>query len=69
MLIDFRQMVGRLIRTHHDRGVIVIVDSGYDKPYFQSVQQALPRAARQHLIPANELTSVLADIAPRIMSL
>ena len=68
MLIDFRQMVGRLIRTHYDRGVIVIVDSGYDKPYFQSVQQALPRAARQHLIPANELTALLADIAPRILS-
>ena len=68
MLIDFRQMVGRLIRTHHDRGVVVIVDSGYHKPYFHRVLQALPRGAQYHLIPADELASALADIAPRILS-
>ena len=42
MLLSLKQMVGRLIRTEEDRGVVVIVEGRTDKGYFRRLAEALP---------------------------
>ena len=46
-VIRFRQGLGRLIRSHRDRGVAVILDSRFhSRGYGQLFQDALPDCAR-----------------------
>ncbi len=42
MLLNLKQMVGRLIRTEEDRGIVVIVEGRSDKRYFKRLNEALP---------------------------
>jgi ATP-dependent DNA helicase DinG len=42
MLLNLKQMVGRLIRTEDDRGIVVIVEGRTDKRYFKRLSEALP---------------------------
>jgi Rad3-related DNA helicase/DNA polymerase III epsilon subunit-like protein len=42
MLLNLKQMTGRLIRTEDDRGIVVIVDARPDKSYFRRLSDALP---------------------------
>ena len=42
MLLNLKQMTGRLIRSEEDRGLAVIVDARRDKGYFRRLGDALP---------------------------
>jgi len=42
MLLHLKQMVGRLIRTEADRGVVLLVESRRDRGYFRRIREALP---------------------------
>jgi len=42
MLLHLKQMVGRLIRSETDRGIVVIVDARTGRSYFRRLADALP---------------------------
>ncbi len=42
MLLNLKQMAGRLIRGEEDRGLLVIVDARPEKAYFERLREALP---------------------------
>jgi ATP-dependent DNA helicase DinG len=65
MLLRLKQMMGRLIRTPNDRGVIVLVESRADKPYFRRLADAVPPGARTRLIPASDLDMVMEEFVRR----
>ena len=66
MLLRLKQMMGRLIRTPTDRGIIVVVESRSDKPYFHRLMEAVPEGARCHRTSIDELESVVAPFAQRL---
>jgi ATP-dependent DNA helicase DinG len=61
MLLNLKQMVGRLIRSERDRGVVVIVDPRPDRPYFERLDEALPPGCHVRLVDRSELSGVLAE--------
>lgn len=42
MLLHLKQMIGRLIRSEDDRGVVVVVDARPERRYFRQLSRALP---------------------------
>ena len=46
MLLNLKQMTGRLIRTEEDRGIAVIVEGRTDRRYFARLGEALPAGCR-----------------------
>ena len=62
MLLQLKQMTGRLIRSENDRGVAVIVDARADKAYFRRLKDALPSGAPIRVIRRHQLSSVLAEV-------
>jgi len=68
MLLNLKQMVGRLIRTEDDRGIVVIVEGRPEKRYFRRLPDALPEGQRVRVVTRAELDEVLAEVglgAPR----
>ncbi|MFN2375100.1 MAG: helicase C-terminal domain-containing protein, partial [Candidatus Binatia bacterium] len=65
MLLRLKQMMGRLIRTPTDRGIIVLVEPRADKPYFRRVLASLPPGARHHLVRLDDLDAVVEDFLRR----
>jgi len=65
MLLRLKQMMGRLIRTPTDRGIIVLVEPRADKPYFRRVVASLPPGARHHLVRLADLDAVVEDFQRR----
>jgi ATP-dependent DNA helicase DinG len=65
MLLRLKQMMGRLIRTPTDRGIIVLVEPRADKPYFRRVVATLPPGARHHLVRLDDLDLVVEDFLRR----
>lgn len=65
MLLRLKQMMGRLIRTPTDRGMIVLVEPRADKPYFRRVLASLPPGARHHLVRLDDLDAVVEDFLRR----
>ena len=65
MLLRLKQMMGRLIRTPTDRGIIVLVEPRADKPYFRRVVASLPPGARHHLVRLDDLDAVVEDFLRR----
>ncbi|HEY2775755.1 MAG TPA: helicase C-terminal domain-containing protein [Candidatus Binatia bacterium] len=65
MLLRLKQMMGRLIRTPTDRGIIVLVEPRVDKPYFRKVLASLPPGARHHLARLDDLDAVVEDFLRR----
>jgi ATP-dependent DNA helicase DinG len=61
MLLNLKQMVGRLIRSERDRGVVVIVDPRPDRAYFERLDEALPRGCRVRLVDRSDLPAILAE--------
>jgi Rad3-related DNA helicase len=61
MLLNLKQMVGRLIRSEEDRGVVVIVDPRSDRPYFGRLDEALPAGCGVRLIAREDLPEVLGE--------
>ncbi len=62
MLLNLKQMVGRLIRTEEDRGIVVIVEGRTDKGYFRRLEQALPPGNHVSVATAGDLSRVLAEV-------
>ncbi|HYD56759.1 MAG TPA: helicase C-terminal domain-containing protein, partial [Burkholderiales bacterium] len=65
MLLRLKQMMGRLIRTPTDRGIIVIVEPRCDKPYFRRIVEALPLGARYRLVRLEDLETVVDEFVAR----
>ena len=62
MLLHLKQMVGRLIRTEEDRGLVVIVEGRTDRPYFARLSEALPPGSRVTAATRQELPRLLAEV-------
>jgi len=62
MLLNLKQMVGRLIRSEEDRGVAVIVEGRTDKRYFARLAEALPPDCAVHAISPGDLERVMAEV-------
>jgi ATP-dependent DNA helicase DinG len=68
MLLHLKQMIGRLIRTEQDRGIVVIVEGRSEKPYFRRLAEALPPGCSVRVARFAELPSLLREVgigAPR----
>ncbi|MEE8312629.1 MAG: helicase C-terminal domain-containing protein [Candidatus Binatia bacterium] len=55
MLLRLKQMVGRLIRTPTDRGVVIVVEPRSDRRYFRRLLDALPPGATHELVKLEDL--------------
>jgi ATP-dependent DNA helicase DinG len=62
MLLNLKQMVGRLIRSEEDRGVVVIVEGRTDKRYFRRLGEALPAGSRVVVTDRARLAALLAEV-------
>jgi Rad3-related DNA helicase/DNA polymerase III epsilon subunit-like protein len=62
MLLNLKQMTGRLIRSEEDRGIVVIVEGRADKRYFKKLAQALPGGLRVTTAARDELAGLLAEV-------
>jgi Rad3-related DNA helicase len=62
MLLHLRQMVGRLIRSETDRGIVVIVDARQDRAYFRRLPDALPDGAKIQIAPREALPQILGEL-------
>jgi Rad3-related DNA helicase len=55
-------MVGRLIRTEDDRGLVVIVEGRPERRYFRRLGDALPQGSKVELARRDELARLLREI-------
>ena len=62
MLLYLKQMVGRLIRSEEDRGLVVVVESRSDKRYFRRLGDALPEGVSFQLVPRSALPELLREV-------
>ncbi|HKE09927.1 MAG TPA: helicase C-terminal domain-containing protein [Myxococcota bacterium] len=62
MLLHLKQMVGRLIRTEDDRGLVVIVEGRPERRYFRRLGDALPQGSKVELARREGLTRLLREI-------
>ncbi|MDH3684988.1 MAG: hypothetical protein OEP95_02125, partial [Myxococcales bacterium] len=68
MLLNLKQMSGRLIRTEEDRGLVVIVEGRTDKGYFRRLSEAFPQGAVLRVGTRAQLPELLDELklgAPR----
>ena len=67
MLLNLKQMSGRLIRSEEDRGIVVIVEGRSDKGYFRRLSEAVPPGCEVRVVQSSELVSVLGEVGlPRL---
>lgn len=62
MLLNLKQMAGRLVRSEDDRGLVVIVEGRSDKRYFRRLAEALPEGSGVEVVQLAELPRVLAEV-------
>jgi Rad3-related DNA helicase/DNA polymerase III epsilon subunit-like protein len=62
MLLNLKQMSGRLIRSEEDRGLIVIVEGRIDKGYFGRLQEAFPADAPVKVARREDLRDLIAEV-------
>jgi ATP-dependent DNA helicase DinG len=62
MLLNLKQMAGRLIRAEDDRGIVVIVEGRTDKRYFKRLSEGLPPGTNVVKATIADLANLLADI-------
>jgi ATP-dependent DNA helicase DinG len=62
MLLNLKQMTGRLIRTEEDRGIAVIVEGRIDKGYFRRLGDALPSECEVSVATPGDLAKLLAEV-------
>jgi ATP-dependent DNA helicase DinG len=65
MLLNLKQMAGRLIRSEEDRGIVAIVEARPDRRYFQRLTEALPEGCVVHVRAAEELADVISEVLAR----
>jgi Rad3-related DNA helicase/DNA polymerase III epsilon subunit-like protein len=61
MLLRLKQMMGRLIRTPNDRGVVIVVEPRCDRRYFERLRDAVPPHAIQKRIKLTDLELTLDE--------
>ncbi|MEE9609342.1 MAG: helicase C-terminal domain-containing protein [Myxococcota bacterium] len=62
MLLNLKQMVGRLIRTEDDRGIAVIVEGRTSRRYFRRLGDALPQGCRVEVARREDLPALLDQV-------
>ncbi len=62
MLLNLKQMAGRLIRSEDDRGLIAIVEGRTDKGYFRRLREAFPPDAPPRVVGREDLRAVIAEV-------
>ena len=62
MLLNLKQMTGRLIRSEEDRGIVVIVEGRSDRRYFKKLAEALPAGCRVATATRRDLARLLAEV-------
>jgi ATP-dependent DNA helicase DinG len=62
MLLNLKQMIGRLIRSEDDRGIVAIVEARPDRRYFQRLAEALPEGCAVQVCSADGLAEVMAEV-------
>jgi Rad3-related DNA helicase len=62
MLLNLKQMTGRLIRSEEDRGIAVIVEARADKRYFPRLALALPPGCPIRVARIGDLRGLLAEV-------
>jgi ATP-dependent DNA helicase DinG len=62
MLLNLKQMTGRLIRTEEDRGIAVIVEGRTDRRYFARLGEALPAGCGVARASRGQLSALLAEV-------
>ena len=62
MLLNLKQMVGRLIRSEDDRGLVVVVDPRRDRDYFGRISAALPPGSAFSVASRAELPALIAEL-------
>ncbi|MGI9589857.1 MAG: helicase C-terminal domain-containing protein, partial [Myxococcota bacterium] len=62
MLLNLKQMIGRMVRSEDDRGLVVVVDARPDKAYFERLSGALPPGCAVRLASREELPAVLGEL-------
>jgi len=68
MLLHLKQMVGRLIRSETDRGIVVIVDARTQKGYFRRLGEALPEGAKVEIAPREDLPRIVGELGLGLQS-
>ncbi len=66
MLLNLKQMSGRLIRSEEDRGLIVIVEGRTDKGYFRRLQEAFPPDIPVKIARREDFPSLIAEVGIEI---
>jgi Rad3-related DNA helicase len=62
MLLNLKQMTGRLIRSEEDRGIVVIVEARADKRYFSRLPEALPPGCPLRVARLGDLEALLVEV-------
>jgi Rad3-related DNA helicases len=62
MLLNLKQMVGRLIRSEEDRGLVVVVDPRRERDYFERISAALPPGVDFSVASRAELPALVAEL-------
>jgi Rad3-related DNA helicase len=62
MLLNLKQMVGRLIRSEEDRGLVVIVEGRTDRRYFRRLAEALPPDCHVAVAKLPDLPALLDEL-------
>jgi Rad3-related DNA helicase len=62
MLLNLKQMAGRLIRSEDDRGLVVIVESRSDRRYFHRLREALPPGCPLVTAELRDLEAMLKEL-------
>ena len=62
MLLHLKQMIGRLIRSEQDRGLVVIVEGRTTKRYFRRLPSALPPGSRVEVAKLSDLGRLLGEV-------
>ena len=62
MLLYLKQMAGRLIRSEHDRGIVVVVEGRTDRRYFSRLTDAFPEGTSIRVATRSDLPGILAEI-------
>jgi ATP-dependent DNA helicase DinG len=62
MLLNLKQMSGRLIRSEDDRGLVVIVEGRPDRPYFDRLREAFPPDCGVTVATREDLPELLAEV-------
>jgi ATP-dependent DNA helicase DinG len=62
MLLNLKQMVGRLIRTEEDRGIAVIVEGRTRMRYFTRLDESLPQGVAVRVVGSEEILAVLQEV-------